>query len=104
MPSHACVPTTTIPVAFAPHRTLPLWVAETVVDPRRVAGDPVVYPITAGNDEDKVATSSSNGKDSVAGVIHSSCRGKVFNDLPARKRAAARSDRHRRSTPCERGC
>ena len=67
-------------------------------------GDKLAYPITAGNDEDKVATSSSNGMDSVAGVIHSPCRAKVVNDLPARKRVGARSDRHRRSTPCERGC
>ena len=67
-------------------------------------GDKLAYPITAGNDEDKVATSSFNGKVSVTGVIHSPCRAKVVNDLPARKRADAGSDRHRRSAPCERGC
>ena len=67
-------------------------------------GVTVAYPIIAGNDEDKVATSSSNGMDYVAGIIHSPCRAKVVNDLPARKRFGARSDRHRQSTPCERGC
>ena len=67
-------------------------------------GDNLAYPITAGNDEDKVATSSSNGIDYVAGIIHSPRRAKVVNDLPARKRVGARLDRHRRSAPCERGC
>ena len=51
-----------------------------------------------------IATSSSTGKSYAAGVIHSPCRAKVVNDLPARMRAAARLDRHRRSAPCERGC
>ena len=41
-------------------------------------GVTLAYPITAGNDEDKVATSSSNGMDSVAGVIHSPCSAKVL--------------------------
>ena len=67
-------------------------------------GVTVAYPIIAGNDEDKVTTCLSTRKVSVAGVIHSPYRAKVVNDLPARMRAAARLDRHRRSAPCERGC
>ena len=44
-------------------------------------GVTLAYPIIAGNDEDKVATSSSNGKVSAAGVVHSPCREKVGQRL-----------------------
>ena len=41
-------------------------------------GYKVAHPITAGNDEDKVAAGLSTGKSYAAGVIHSSCRANVL--------------------------